>query len=344
MPQPIIDYTTSRVLTMEFVPGTKITELTRLERLEVDGERLADALFRAYLKQILRDGFFHADPHPGNVFLIGDGASRCIDLGMVARLAPALQEQLLQMLLAVSDDQPDEAAKALLAMGECREDADTAGFQRARRRPGRAAPRDVVPAAAGRARGADAAQGRAATTASACRPSSRCSARRCSTSTRSRTCSRRTSTRTPRSAATPPTSRSGRCTRELSLGSLFSTTVELKDFVAAPAGARQPHPRPAWRTTSFEVKVDAIDETRLMEGMQKIANRIALGLVLAALIVGAALMMHVPTSFRIFGYPGLAIMFFLAAAGGGDGARGHHPRQRHPGEAKGADLSSACGP
>jgi ubiquinone biosynthesis protein len=65
------------------------------------------------------------------------------------------------------------------------------------------------------------------------------------------------------------------------------------------------------------VRVDAIDETRLMEGMQKVANRIALGLVLAALIVGAALMMDVPTSFVIFGYPGLAILLFLAAAGGG---------------------------
>lgn len=60
--------------------------------------------------------------------------------------------------------------------------------------------------------------------------------------------------------------------------------------------------------------VEAIDEARLMEGMQKVANRIALGLVLAALIVGAALLMDVETSFRIFGYPGLAMLLFLAAA------------------------------
>ena len=54
-----------------------------------------------------------------------------------------------------------------------------------------------------------------------------------------------------------------------------------------------------------------------MEGMQKVANRIATGLVLAALIVGAALLMRVETSFRLFGYPGLAILLFLAAAIGG---------------------------
>ncbi|MDQ3013818.1 MAG: hypothetical protein M3X11_24325 [Acidobacteriota bacterium] len=67
----------------------------------------------------------------------------------------------------------------------------------------------------------------------------------------------------------------------------------------------------------LEVKVDAIDEKMLMEGLQKIANRITLGLILAALIVGAAMLMDVPTSFRILGYPGLAIIFFLAAASGG---------------------------
>ena len=55
----------------------------------------------------------------------------------------------------------------------------------------------------------------------------------------------------------------------------------------------------------------------LIDGLHKIANRIALGLILAALIVGAALLMQVPTTFRILGYPGLAILFFLAAAFGG---------------------------
>ncbi len=80
------DYTTSRVLTMEYVPGTKVTQLSPLARMEMDGSALAEELFRAYLKQILVDGFFHADPHPGNVFLTaglphradrpGDGGAR----------------------------------------------------------------------------------------------------------------------------------------------------------------------------------------------------------------------------------------------------------------------------
>lgn len=67
----------------------------------------------------------------------------------------------------------------------------------------------------------------------------------------------------------------------------------------------------------FKVSVDAIDERTLIEGFQKVANRITMGLVLAALIVGAAMLMRVETSFRIWGYPGFAIIFFLVAAGGG---------------------------
>src|ERR1051325_198255 len=66
VPQPVPDYTTSRVLTMDYVAGTKITDLSPLVLLEFDAADLADVLFEAYLHQVLADGFFHADPHPGN--------------------------------------------------------------------------------------------------------------------------------------------------------------------------------------------------------------------------------------------------------------------------------------
>jgi hypothetical protein len=67
----------------------------------------------------------------------------------------------------------------------------------------------------------------------------------------------------------------------------------------------------------FHMKVDAIDESVLIDAGQKIANRITCGLVLAALIIGASLLMRVQTHFTIFGYPGLAMLCFIAAAGGG---------------------------
>jgi ubiquinone biosynthesis protein len=314
LPQPIIGYTTARVLAMEFIPGTKVTELTRLERRELGGEQLVDALFRAYLKQILRDGLFHADPHPGNVFLVGERIA-LIDLGMVARLAPGMRERLLQMLLAVSDNQPDDAGKALLAMGECREDADTAGFHRAvADLLGQHHEMSFQPPQAGRAvlmllKAAGDHRIRlpaelamigktllnldqiAHVLAPHFDPSAAIR-RHAADITRSQ------------------------ISRELSLSSLFSTAVELKNFVQyLPGRVNRILDRLA--DNELEVRVDAIDETRLMEGMQKVANRITLGLVLAALIVGAALLMDVPTSFQLFGYPGLAIMLFLAAVAGG---------------------------
>ena len=314
LPQPIIGYTTARVLAMEFIPGTKVTELTRLERRELDGERLVDALFRAYLKQILRDGLFHADPHPGNVFLVGERIA-LIDLGMVARLAPAVQERLLQVLLAVSDNQPDEAAKALLAMGECREGADVPGFHRGvadllaqhhemsfqQPQVGRAVLMLLKTAGDNGIR-LPVELAMIGKTLLSLDQIAHVLAPHFDPNAAIR-----------RHAADIT---QGQITREASLSSLFSTAVELKNFVQhLPGRVNRILDRVA--DNELEVKVDAIDETRLMEGMQKVANRIALGLVLAALIVGAALMMDVPTSFQLFGYPGVAIMLFLAAAAGG---------------------------
>jgi hypothetical protein len=99
-------------------------------------------------------------------------------------------------------------------------------------------------------------------------------------------------------------------------GNVFATLLEAKEFVGKlPERAGRILDLAA--ENGLRVKVDAIDEKLLIEGLHKIANRIALGLVLASLIIGAALLMHVPTRFQIFGYPGLAMLFFLGAAAGG---------------------------
>ena len=314
VPEPILGYSSSRVLTMEFIGGTKVTSLSPLARLELDGERLADALFRAYLKQMLRDGIFHADPHPGNVFLV-DGKIALIDLGMVAHVTPGLQDRLLQLLLAVADNRADDAAKTLLLLGEAEETANQGAFQRgvadiiaqhqelAQRRPqvGRAVLMLLKVAAENGIRLPPelAMIGKTLlnldeigrTLAPQFDPNAAI-----------------------RRHAAEITEQ--QMTRDFSLGALFSTAVDLKNFVQhLPGRINRILDRLA--DNEFQVKVDAIDEARLMEGMQKVANRISLGLILAALIVGAALMMDVPTSFQLFGYPGLAILLFLAAAAGG---------------------------
>src|SRR5437870_4369635 len=117
VPGPIEDFTTPRVLTMEFIPGKKITALSPLRLLEIDGIRLSEELFRAYLKQMLVDGFFHADPHPGNVLLTDDDRIALIDLGMVSNMGTTFQENLLRLLLAISEGRGDEAAEIAMKMG-----------------------------------------------------------------------------------------------------------------------------------------------------------------------------------------------------------------------------------
>ena len=87
-------------------------------------------LFRAYLHQIIIDGFFHADPHPGNVFLTDDGRIALLDLGMVSRLSPSRQDQLLKLLLAVSEGNGDRAATLALQIGEAHADLDEPALRR----------------------------------------------------------------------------------------------------------------------------------------------------------------------------------------------------------------------
>src|ERR1035437_9803677 len=107
---------------MEYIRGKKITGLSPLARLDFKGADLAEELFHAYLKQILVDGFFHADPHPGNVFLTDDHRIALLDLGMVGHITPRLQENLLQLLLAVSDGRGEDAATIAIKISELKEE------------------------------------------------------------------------------------------------------------------------------------------------------------------------------------------------------------------------------
>ena len=97
---------------------------------------------------------------------------------------------------------------------------------------------------------------------------------------------------------------------------LMTSVVELKEFVER-LPTRVNKILYAVGNNELKIGVDAIDEKLLIEALQKVANRITLGLILAAMIVGAALMMRVESSFKLFGYPGLPVVFFLIAAIGG---------------------------
>ena len=130
VPQPVADYSTRRILTMDYVRGSKITQLGPLARLELDGMALAEELFKAYLKQVLVDGLFHADPHPGNVFLTNDGRIALLDLGMVGHVTPRMQESLLHLLIAISEGKSEDAATVIVAISQTAEDFDASAFRK----------------------------------------------------------------------------------------------------------------------------------------------------------------------------------------------------------------------
>ena len=315
VPGPVEDYTTSRVLTMEFVFGQKITALSPLSRMEFDGAVLADELHSAYLKQILIDGFFHADPHPGNVFLTDDKRLALLDLGMVGRISPNMQEDLLKLLLAISDGRGDEAADRAAEIGEKLDTFDEAEFRR------------QVSELVGLYQNATVEHiqigkvvmevSRVAGTSGIRLPPE--------LTMLGKTLLHLDEIGRALDPEFDPNASVRRNAAELlqkrmrksaSPSNLYASLLEAKDFFEKLPG-RVNKVLDILSNNELRLNVDAIDERLLIDGLHKIANRIALGLVLAALIVGAAVLMQVPTRFQLFGYPGLAILLFLAAALGG---------------------------
>ena len=129
VPQPVADLTTSRVLTMDWIEGRKVTDVGPLGLMEVDTGPIVDQLFRAYLHSILHDGFVHADPHPGNLLLTDDGRLALLDLGMTASVPPRIQNDIIKLLLSVSDGDGEETAAVLASMGHPLDDFDPAAFR-----------------------------------------------------------------------------------------------------------------------------------------------------------------------------------------------------------------------
>ena len=317
VPEPIDDFSTTRVLTMEYISGKKITALNPLRLLEIDGGLLAEELFGAYLKQFLVDGLFHADPHPGNVFLTDDDRIALLDLGMVGRVTRTFQDNLLRLMLAISEGRGETAAEAAIKMGEPKEGFDRETFKRRIT--------DLV------AEHGDAVLSKhdaGKVTLEIARVSADCWFRL----PPEFTMIAKALLNLDRVVYTvDPNFNPNLIIREraneilnqnimktIAPTNLLAGVVDLKEF-AEKFPNRVNRILDAVGNNELRFKVDAIDEKVVLEGLQKVANRITLGLIVAALIVGAAMLMRVETSFRIFGYPGLAMIFFLVAAAAGLG-------------------------
>jgi predicted unusual protein kinase regulating ubiquinone biosynthesis (AarF/ABC1/UbiB family) len=88
-------HSATRVLTMEFIGGLKVLELDALRARGIDPKDVVKLIARTYLKQLLEDGYFHADPHPGNLRVMDDGRMAFFDFGMVGRISPELQSKMI---------------------------------------------------------------------------------------------------------------------------------------------------------------------------------------------------------------------------------------------------------
>jgi len=312
VPEPVADYTSSRVLTMDHLPGRKVTDVGALGLLDVDGEPLVQELFAAYLRMILVDGFLHADPHPGNVLLMPDGRLGIIDLGMVATVPPRVQDKIVKLLLAISDVDGEQTAAVLASMGQPLEGYDAARF------------REDVAALVTRAvsLGGDVQAGAVLVELSrlsgvhGLRPPPEMAMVGKALLNLDQVTTHLDPSFAPAKAIRDNVAEIMGSGLNVSPAGIMAAAIDAKDFAASFPG-RANRIMDNLADGRFSVRVDAVDEARLLHVMQRLANRLTMGIVLAALVVGAALMMQVPTQTRILGYPAIAMVFFLLAALGG---------------------------
>lgn len=111
------DFSTRRVLTMEFVEGLRLNQFEELDKQGYDHKQLAEQLVKALFRQILIEGFFHADPHPGNIFLLKGGVISFIDFGMVGRLTLDMKQNFASLIIAMMRQNTESMIKAVLRIG-----------------------------------------------------------------------------------------------------------------------------------------------------------------------------------------------------------------------------------
>jgi predicted unusual protein kinase regulating ubiquinone biosynthesis (AarF/ABC1/UbiB family) len=312
VPEPVLELTSGRVLTMSYVEGRKVTDVGPLGLIDLDTEPIVEQLFRAYLHSILVDGFLHADPHPGNLLLTDDGSLAVLDLGMVSYVPPRLQDKLVRLLVAIGDDNGEQAARVLAEMGQPLDNYDATAF------------RDDVTNLVSEAvaEGPDMQAGRVLVELSrvsgsrGLRPPPEMSLVGKALLNLDRTTGHLDPTFAPAEAIRHNVRSILRSGLAASPGDLITAALDAREFTTQL-------PRRANRIMDsladgeLRIRVDAVDEERLHTVLQRLANRITLGVVIAATILGASQLMRVPTHHHVFGYPALAIVLFLLAILGG---------------------------
>ncbi|HEY0951993.1 ABC1 kinase family protein [Nocardioides sp.] len=314
VPAPVEELSTSRVLTMDRVDGRKVTDVGPLGLLDLDSRPMVEQVFGCYLDAMLRHGFLHADPHPGNMLVTDDGRLALLDLGMVTTVAPRLRDQVTKLLLALGDGDGDEAAAVLAALGHPLQDFDAAAF--------RADVGQLVSEAT--SAGSDVQAGSALVQLSqvsgrhGLRPPAEMSMVGKALLNLDQVTLHLDPTFDPAAAVRDSLVSLLRSGLSVSAAGAMSAALEAKEF-AANLPRRGNRILEALSEGELSVRVHAVDEERLHTVLHRVANRLTFGIVIAATVLGAAMMMRVPSDHQVLGYPAVAMAFFVFAVLSGGG-------------------------
>ncbi|WP_170291712.1 ABC1 kinase family protein [Heliobacterium mobile] len=124
-------YSTKSILTMEFIDGRKVDDYAFIEENGIDRKELGHLLIRSYLHQVVNDGFFHADPHQGNIYVKADGTMVFLDFGMVGEIRPMMKENLKNLLFALVERDSEKMVEAMGNLGFLRPHANVNLVRRA---------------------------------------------------------------------------------------------------------------------------------------------------------------------------------------------------------------------
>ena len=315
IPTVIHDLSTTRILTTELVKGQKVSKLTPLRLIENNYAELADVITRAYLKQICVDGFWHSDPHPGNLFIREmDEQPQIVllDFGMVSRVSHEFQDEIIKLLLAISSNRGVEVADTCVRISEPQERFDQQKFTREI---------SAIVAAVHDVAANEINTGQLIFNVINIANNNELKAppelaMLAKTLLHLDDITKRLDEDYDPHAVIRDYAEqliTQKLAQKFNPRNFYPALLDLNQLVLdLPHRAREVMDLSATNKLTFGIKLTQAEE--FLSGMHKIANRITVGVVIAALLVSSALMMRVPSRFAILGYPGLAVMGYLAAA------------------------------
>ncbi len=315
IPSVVHDMTTAHVLTTELVRGRKVSKLTPLQIIDHDYADLAAALTKAYLKQICVDGIWHSDPHPGNVFVrdLEDNQAEVVllDFGMVSRISREFQDEVIKLLLGISSNRGAEVADACVRVSEVQERFDANRFVR------------EISALVATFHDTDVRHmnvGQLIFTMIALANNNELKvpselAMLAKTLLQLDGVTRRLDPEYNPSAVIREYAEQlmvQKLVQKFAPRNFYPALLDLNQLVLdLPHRTREIIDQTAAGRLTFGLNL--LHAEQFLAGIHKIANRITVGVIIAALLIASSLMMRVPTSAQLFGYPRIAMLGYLAA-------------------------------